>query len=581
MRQPTFKIKESLTNAKTGFCFLITFTMILTSSASSSLPGWVLPELRKYPSETYLFDVGKGAGAEAFKEAAARAHRRVATRILGKITSIIRDNKDELQHDMVREHYSAVLEDYCSWRQVYPALKMKGLSVRNLSVDLARTDQETYALVYIERDKLKDIYANHASELRQEIKRRLEIAKAFEVNLDIEGAVRAYLRTYPLYEALKEAEILQIGAEYASNYSDAFGRLAAAATYTGENLWSHRQVIKRVEELTGKVNDILGVVSSQLSYQILSLSGSVSVHPMIYEDSEMISPFEQEFTSSLGKRLRWITIDIVRDFKPTSPDLDKINRDLPPYRLSPSCWKNGDEITIRTILRNVNTGEFLASSIVRFLKSQQRNTFTYEPSRHDQVQTEQEAFDPKYYTIDTRSSENSKTPASEVLVEHQFSPVDGLKVDVWTGEGQGPLYYTDGDKVKIFASVNQPAYLRLLYIFADQRRTLLVNNYYIGSSEINRTVEIGEFLCAPPFGTERLVIAARTEEFPAIQTREEDGHFFLEDQDAASASQKFRALKPIPKEKANEQQLIGPQQSDDPPRFQQSEAQLVLTTRKK
>ena len=570
---------------KLFFVFFIIFTTTFTSSANGSLPGWILPELRKYPSETYLFEVGKETGAEAFKEAAARAHRKLATRILGKITRIIRVNKDELHHDMVREHYSAVLEDYCSWRQVYPALKIKGLSVRNLSVDLARTDQETYAFVYIERDKLKDIYANHASELRQEIKRRLEIAKVFEVNLDIEGAVRAYLRTYPLYEALKEAEILQIGAEYSSNYGDAFGRLAAAATYTSENLWAHRQVIKRVEELTGEVivtrNDILRAVNSQLSYQILSLSGSVSVHPLIYEDSEMISPFEQEFTSSLGKGLGWITIDMVRDFKPTAPDLDKINRDLPPYRLSPSCWKNGDEITIRATLRNVNTGEFLASSIVRFLKSQQRNTFTYEPSQHDQVQTEQEAFDSRYYTIDTRSPENSETPASEVLVEHQFSPVDGLKVDVWTGKGRGPLYYTDGDKVKIFASVNQPAYLRLLYIFADQRRTLLVNNYYIGPSEIDRTVEIGEFLCAPPFGTERLVVAARTEEFPAIQTREEDGHFFLEDQDAASASQVFRALKPIPKETTTEQQLIGPQQSDDHPRFQQSEAQLVLTTREK
>lgn len=568
--------------------FLVFFTVLImsfTSAASGGLPDWILPELKKYPTETFLFNIGKsqGTGADAFKVAAAEAERKIAKHILEKVDSIIRVKQDEVVHDMVREHYSAVLEDYCSWRQTDPALKLEGFNVRNLSVDLARTDQVTYALVFIKRDALKSIYADHALKLSEAIQRQLQTAKAFEETLEIDSAIRAYLRTYPLYEALKEAEIIQIGAEYLPDYGKAFMRLAAAATDTDEDLWAHRQVIKRVEELQGSVivtlDDILSAIEFQFSKQKHIRSGRVSVHPLIYEDSEMSSPFTQEFTSILREKFEWATVDAVRDFKGTAPDIDKINPVLPP-RLSPSCWQNGDEITIRATLRDVNTGEFLAGAVVRFLESQQRDSLTYQPRGYTQVQIEKKAFKPGHFTTE-RGRGNSGTSTPEVLTKHHFAPIDGLTVDVWTDEGYGPLSYTDGDRVKIFARVNQPAYLRLLYTLTDQRRTLLVDNYYIGPSEVGSAVEIGEFLCAAPFGTELLIAAARTEEFPTIQTREEDGYHVLLDQDAESAAKSFRGLKAVPQEAPNEQQLIRPQSSDEQPSFQQSEAQLVLTIRAK
>ena len=162
-----------------------------------------------------------------------------------------------------------------------------------------------------------------------------------------------------------------------------------------------------------------------------------------------------------------------------------------------------------------------------------------------------------------------------------------MKVDLWTDKGRGPLSYTEGDKVKIFAHVDQPVYLRLLNIHADQKRTLLVDNFYISPSQVNSGVEIGEFLCAPPFGTEFVVVAARTDKFPTIETYEEEGYIFLVDQDPKKAAASFRglsdgrALKPKPEER-DEQQSFGPQPIiDKQPSFQQNEAQLVITTMEK
>ena len=69
----------------------------------------------------------------------------------------------------------------------------------------------------------------------------------------------------------------------------------------------------------------------------------------------------------------------------------------------------------------------------------------------------------------------------------------------------------------------------------------------------------------PPFGAELLVVVARTEEFPPIQTYESDGYYFLSAKDARQAARDFRGMK----------------KKQERPDAQQSEIQLVLTTMKK
>ena len=203
------------------------------ASETDPLPVWVLSELNKYPIETFLFEVGKshGTGTAAFENALVDARKRIATRILERVQHIVRSN-DSVQYDIVREHYSAVLEHYCLESLKFPALQLGGLSEQNLSVNAARTDQYTYALVYIRREDLKRLYAEQAQKLQQEINRTLATAQSAENARDIRSAAEIYLQTYPLYEALKEAEIIQIGAEYAPNYNDALTRLEKASIDT-------------------------------------------------------------------------------------------------------------------------------------------------------------------------------------------------------------------------------------------------------------------------------------------------------------------------------------------------------------
>ena len=69
------------------------------------------------------------------------------------------------------------------------------------------------------------------------------------------------------------------------------------------------------------------------------------------------------------------------------------------------------------------------------------------------------------------------------FAESEF--VSGLQVEMWTDKGSGHLLYTGGETMKVFVRVNRKAHIRLLYILADGRRTLLYDNYYIDQSKVN------------------------------------------------------------------------------------------------
>lgn len=537
----------------------------LFNSSHTNLPNWVLPELNKYPIDTFFFDIGieQGSDEKAFEKAVAKARAKASQRIVQRVQKIIRLSKAKLQYHMVLEHYSTVLEHYKSVSKDSTTLQLEGFSLRNLTVDLARADWNTYAFVYIKRDELKQLYAKRASELRLKINQILANARAAEKSYDIEGAVRKYLSTYPLYEELKEAEIIQVGVEYSPQLSDAFTNLADASMGNRDPLMSHRKVVKRVEELERvlitSVEDVANTIKSQLLRQINRSDSKVLIDPFTYKDSMMVSEFSRELQGALQKQSEWHSVDRMRGFV-------SIKRSGQ-LRFSGSYWENGDEITVRATLRDVGTGDFRASTVVQFLSTQLRSPIAFKPSNYEQAQTEMKAFrDPFNYEPSVR---NSQTVSPKILSEDKSSEVGGLAIEVRTDKGGSPLYYTEGETMKVFGRVNKPAYLRLLYILADGRRTLLHDNHYIGPSQINSDVEIGEFECTPPFGTELLIVAARTKEFPQIDTYEENGYSFLVDQDPGLAAQRFRGMKP---KTDNDNQ---------PSDFQQSEAQLVLTTMEK
>ena len=526
----------------------VCFSILFTITGHAAKPDWVKNYGRseERPVHIYLVGFGSawGSGAESRRIAADDARADVSRNIVTKVKSVIRTSESEMR--------GALSQQYSGFTQSETALKLLGLETEAY-VDSGR-NPTTYVLAYVRRAELKRIYTKQVSDLREEIRRILADAQAAEKASKIDIAVEKYLSTYPLYEALKEAEtILLVAKHYNSPSEAAFAELARATKkHSGTSqewqLPSRAEVINRVEQLVSEsltsVDGIARAVVFQLSKQVKQIEGKVLLAPFTYQDTQMSSRFSRQLLAALepqiGQLAKWETVTQAHHSRgPFRPRSTQRTRDLAKdagatLLLSGTYWENGDQITIRATLRDVETGGVKAGAAVKF--DQGLQTLNFKPQNYKQALIEQNAF-----------------------AEGEF--VSGLQVEMWTNKGSEHLLYTEGETMKVFVRVNREAYIRLLYILADGRRVLLYNSHYIDQSKVNRVVEIPqEFECAPPFGAELMVVAARTEEFPPIQTYKSNGYYFLSAKDAGRAARDFRGMKK--------------KQSD----VQQSEARLVLTT---
>ena len=85
-----------------------------------------------------------------------------------------------------------------------------------------------------------------------------------------------------------------------------------------------------------------------------------------------------------------------------------------------------------------------------------------------------------------------------------------LKIDVWTNQVAEQSVYYEGEDVTIHCLVNKPAYIRLVYVLADGRYTLLHDSTFIDETKVGKPVLIGEFVVLPPFGSEKLIVLAQS-----------------------------------------------------------------------
>ena len=527
------------------------FLISLTTTAHADAPDWVrnFGVSKRHPSHSYLVGFGsaQGNGAESRQIAADNARAEVSRHIVINIKSVISTGEEETRHG-VSEHFSATT-------QSSTALQLMGLSLEHYDGQHA-----TYVLAWISRAELKRLYTQRAVQLRAEIRRILADAHAAENEDKISLAVEKYLSTAPLYEALKEAETILTVAKLSSRRelqlaNDAFAELERATkgdSGVGDSpLMSHTEVMNRVEHLVTtaaitSVDDIARAVVFQLSKQVSHLAGKVLLVAPTYQDTQMNSRFSREFRAALEAQLgqigKWHTVtEKHRSRGNVRPRSAQLMRDFTKSAgatllLSGTYWENSDAITLRTTLRDVDTGAVKAGTAVTFSRL---TAMDFKPQNWQAALISQKAF-----------------------AEGEF--VSGaLRVEVWTNSPSVHPLYTEGETMLVSVRVNQAAYIRILYILADGRHTLLYDNYYIDRTKVNRVVEIPEeFECAEPFGAELLIVAARTEKFPVIETYESDGYLFLKAADAEQAARAFRGMK----------------KKQQRPDAQQSEARLVITT---
>jgi len=537
---------------KTWVSFLLIISLFFTVTAvqAKSAPDWVknFGKSRKHPESRYLVGFGSaiGKGPEAYRIAQDNARADVSRKIIVRVESLFSTVTEE-KNKQFSQYTSSIT-------QSSTAIQLIGLQTE-VYVDDNRKNPTTYVLAYVRRAKLINGYKEKSLELRDEIKRIIAAAQKDERSSNTEEAIAKYLSLYPLHEELKKAETILLVARQLGSVDTAFDELAGSDVTSEDekpSFMSQTEVSNKIGQLLSQsmksVDDVVRTVVFQISKYVKKPEGKILVIPLAYQDTRMSSTFARYFRAALetefGQIDKWNTVNQTRDFKPRSM---QITRDLAKasgaeWLLSGTYWEQEEKIKLLVNLRNINTGEPLAGADVVFDKELLKSdNLDFKPQNFSSALIEQQAF-----------------------AEGEF--VSGqLQVEVWTKQGNENLLLTEGETTNVFVRVNREAHIRLLYILADGRRTLLYDDYYIDKSKVNRVVEVPEeFVCAPPFGAEMLICLASTVPFKKVETVEEGGYLFIKEAPPEVIARAIRGFKII-KEKESHQ----------------AEAKIVITTMKK
>lgn len=528
------------------FLLLISLFLNFSTMQAKELPDWVtnFGKSRKYPESLYLVGFGSaiGKGPEASRIAQDNARADVSRKIVVKVESLFSTITEE-KNKQFSQYTSSVT-------QSSTIIQLIGLQTEEYVNDSAKPT--TYVLAYIHRSKLTTIYEEKSSELRDEIKRIISVAQEAERSSKTDEAVTRYLSLRPLYEELKEAETILLVARQSSSMEAAFDELEKT-TFSSKNqtpsLMSQMEVANKIDQLMRQsmksVDDVARALVFQISKHVKQPEGKIFVIPFTYQDTKMSSPFARYFQAALetefGQISKWNAVNQTSSFKPRSM---QITRDLAEdsgaeWLLSGTYWEQDEQIKVLANLRNVNTGKPLAGAEAVFDKELLKSPpLDFKPQNFEKALLEQKAF-----------------------AEGEF--VSGqLQVEVWTNKGNENLLFSEGETMKVSVRINREAHVRLLYILADGRRTLLYDDYYLDQSKVNRVVEVpDEFICAPPFGVELLICLASTVPFEKVETVEEDGYLFIKEVSPEAVAREIRGFKKI-----NNKESF------------QAEAKIVITT---
>lgn len=95
-----------------------------------------------------------------------------------------------------------------------------------------------------------------------------------------------------------------------------------------------------------------------------------------------------------------------------------------------------------------------------------------------------------------------------------------LRVEVRTDRGDRGIVYDEGEELSLYVRVNQPAWVRLIYVLTSGDHVPITQEWYIDEEKVNQLVEYPDsFEIVPPFGVEMIHAMASSERPPKLVTR--------------------------------------------------------------
>ncbi len=348
-----------------------------------------------------------------------------------------------------------------------------------------KKEKKVYVLAYLEKQALNKYYQQ---KLQSEVTRLDNLIQKAESFFQASNT--------------KQAKIEHSNALLQANKCNSVQALLYASN-TGSSTTSHTekliQLNQRLNQLlikieTGEkrsINDLAALLSEKIIKGIPNHAQLKISYPT-YADTKFTSPFAKRFSQVLQQELSNKGISILEN-----PDHNTL-------LLKGTYWEESENIRVSLAVSDVN-GKLICAD---------------------------ENIMNKQYLIDKQISYKAENFSDAYTRMQHFRKDEMLSGDMllelWTNKGDENLLFQEGERLKLFVRVNTPSYLRVIYYLADGSKVLLLDNYYIDQSKINKVVEIpDEFECAEPFGYETLQLSAQTKTFKSLQTQVQYGYQFI------------------------------------------------------
>ena len=238
------------------------------------------------------FIIGIGTADKDDPNAPDLARERAVKAVFEQLNSRIRNvilaskNRPGGGHQNVAAHYSTVAQE--------PRVVVELPHI--VDIPLAPGNHNSYAVVAVSRKELIDVYARKAETLRTEIDALLNDPSLAG---DPSYTAKQYLGTYARYEALKEAEMILLGADASLTPEEIFQVLQENVTQQHDTIYNVDRYFESHYPVTD-IQSVAHVISTQLSLQEPLPTARVQLDPFTYDISEMPSQFSVSLGGCLG-----------------------------------------------------------------------------------------------------------------------------------------------------------------------------------------------------------------------------------------------------------------------------------------
>jgi hypothetical protein len=264
---------------------------------------------------------------------------------------------------------------------------------------------------------------------------------------------------------------------------------AANDVALNEVIRATRTVDEKISSILDRPASSLREASGRLALQLLDRgdlgNSPLTVSPFTYGTTDLSSAFGRETAIELERAL-------VADRAAADGTAEAAGAKL----VRGVYLVRADEIRLSATLKDVESGRLLDSAETTLPRAALPKGVALKPANFETALRDQ-----------------------KILAEGELLSGD-LRVEVWTDKGRRGVVYTEREELKIYLRVNQPAWVRLVYVLQSGAQVPLEQAYYIDASKVNFVVEYPEaFEIAPPFGVEHIHATGFTMHPEPVATR--------------------------------------------------------------